>query len=146
MTSVFGRLTYERAYYAGCSCGTGKAPLDEQYGLEPGALTSGLAALVALGGIEFAFDESRAWMHPFLLFDVSENTVRAETQTMGQLQAAREKRSVPRARTKTIFKRGCETQGLYPNGCMAPSMRRKCALNHALKPGNCRKKARNGAI
>jgi hypothetical protein len=91
VTTVFGRLTYERAYYAGCTCGKGKAPVDEAYGLEPGAITSGLAALLALGGIEFAFDESRDWMRRFLLFEVSENSVRAETQTLGQLQAAREK-------------------------------------------------------
>lgn len=33
VTSVFGRLAYERAYYAGCWRGKGKAPVDEQYGL-----------------------------------------------------------------------------------------------------------------
>ena len=27
--SVFGRVVYERAYYAGCACGHEKAPLDE---------------------------------------------------------------------------------------------------------------------
>jgi hypothetical protein len=42
---VFGRLTYQRAYYAGCRCGQGQAPVDEQYGLEPGAMTSGLVAV-----------------------------------------------------------------------------------------------------
>jgi hypothetical protein len=26
VTSVFGRITYERAYYAGCPCGKGHAP------------------------------------------------------------------------------------------------------------------------
>lgn len=90
VTTVFGRLTYKRAYYAGCRCEQGKAPMDERYGLEPGAMTSGLAALLGLAGIEFGFDESRAWLHPFLLFDVSENTVRSETQTFGELQAERE--------------------------------------------------------
>jgi len=90
ITTVFGRLSYERAYYAGCRCGQGKAPVDEQYGLEPGAMTSGLAALLALAGIEFGFDESRGWLKPFLLFDVSENTVRAETQTFGGLQRERD--------------------------------------------------------
>lgn len=60
ITSVFGRITYERAYYAGCRCGRGKAPLDEQYGLEPGAMSSGLAALLGLAGVEFGFDHSRA--------------------------------------------------------------------------------------
>jgi hypothetical protein len=28
--SVFGRVTYARAYYAGCACGHGCAPLDDQ--------------------------------------------------------------------------------------------------------------------
>ena len=114
VTSVFGRLTYERAYYAGCTCGTGKAPLDEQYGLEPGAITSGLAALLALGGIEFAFDESRAWMHPFLLFDVSENTVRAETQTMGQLQAAREKEICAQSQDEEYLQTRLRDKGPLP--------------------------------
>ena len=90
ITSVFGRITYERAYYAGCTCGHGKAPRDEQYGLEPGAMSSGLAALLGLAGVEFGFDRSRAWLQRFLLFDVSENTVRSETQTFGALQAERE--------------------------------------------------------
>ena len=90
ITTVFGKITYERAYYAGCTCGHGKAPLDEAYGLEPGAMSSGLAALLGLAGIEFGFDESRGWLQAFLLFDVSENTVRSETQTLGALQAERE--------------------------------------------------------
>jgi hypothetical protein len=90
LTTVFGPISYERAYYAGCPCGHGKAPLDEAYGLEPGAMSSGLAALLGLAGIEFGFDESRAWLQAFLLFEVSENTVRSETQTLGALQAERE--------------------------------------------------------
>jgi len=91
ITTVFGRLTYTRAYYAGCACGQGRAPVDDEYGLEPGGITSGLAALLGLGGIEFGFEESCRWMEPFLLFRVSENTVRSETQRLGQLQAEHEK-------------------------------------------------------
>lgn len=90
ITSVFGKISYTRAYYAGCTCGRGQAPLDEKYGLVPGALSSGLAALIGLAGVEFAFDESRAWLARFLLFDVSENSVRSETQTFGDLQLERE--------------------------------------------------------
>jgi hypothetical protein len=88
--SVFGKITYRRAYYAGCACGAGTAPLDVQYALQPGAVTSGLASLLALAGIGFGFENSRQWLRTFLLFEVSENTVRAETQTFGALQAARE--------------------------------------------------------
>lgn len=90
VTSVFGRIRYERAYYAGCSCGNGRAPVDEQYGVVPGAVTAGLAALLGLGGIEMSFDASRDWLSEFLLFDVSENTIRSETQALGAVQEARE--------------------------------------------------------
>jgi hypothetical protein len=103
ITTVFGRLTYTRAYYAGCQCGNGRAPVDDQYGLEPGAVTSGLAALLGLGGIEFGFEESCQWMEPFLLFRVSENTVRAETQTLGQLQAEREEALCAQSQDETYL-------------------------------------------
>lgn len=84
--SVFGKMVYERAYYAGCRCGKGCAPVDRRYGIEPGQVTAGLAHLVALSGINKAFDEGRKWLKEYLLFEVSENTVRTETQTMGELQ------------------------------------------------------------
>ncbi len=90
VTSVFGRITYERAYYAGCQCGKGRAPVDEQYGLVPGAVTAGLAALLGLGGIELSFGESQDWLKAFLLFEVSENTIRSETQALGAVQEERE--------------------------------------------------------
>lgn len=88
--SVFGKTSYERAYYAGCDCHTGQAPLDQRFGLQPGAVTAGLAQLLALAGIEFSYEESQQWLQAFLLFDVSENTIRSETEQMGELQEARE--------------------------------------------------------
>ncbi len=88
--SVFGRVAYQRAYYAGCRCGQGKAPLDEEYGLEPGAVTAGLSVLLGLAGIEFSYDESPAWLAHYLLFEVAENTVRSETEQLGALQAQEE--------------------------------------------------------
>jgi hypothetical protein len=88
--SVFGRVHYERAYYAGCQCQQGLAPLDRQYGLEPGAVTAGLSALLALAGIEYSYDKSPAWLGHYLLFEVAENTVRSETEQLGALQAQQE--------------------------------------------------------
>lgn len=84
--SVFGKVVYRRAYYAGCVCGQGQAPVDSRYGIEPGKVTAGLAHLIALSGIHKAFEEGRKWLKEYLLFEVSENTVRAETQKMGELQ------------------------------------------------------------
>ena len=83
--NVFSGVSYERAYYAGCDCKPGKAPLDEQFGLEPGAVTAGLAALLALAGIECSYDQSPHWLQAFLLFDIAEKTVRSETEQMGVL-------------------------------------------------------------
>ena len=90
--SVFGRVTYQRAYYAAWACGQGYAPLDEQYGLHPGQVSAGLAELLTLAGVELAFEHSRRWLKGFLLFEVSENTIRQETQARGQAQAAYEMR------------------------------------------------------
>jgi hypothetical protein len=84
--SVFDKVVYQRAYYAGCACGKGYAPVDRRYGIEPGKVTAGLAHLIALSGINKAFEDGRKWLKEFLLFEVSENTVRAETQKMGELQ------------------------------------------------------------
>jgi len=49
-----------------------------------------VSSVVGLGGIELSFAESRDWLTAFLLFGVSENTIRSETQALGAVQAARE--------------------------------------------------------
>jgi len=84
--SVFGKVVYKRAYYAGCDCQKGQAPVDSRYRIEPGKVTAGLAHLIALSGIKESFEEGRKWLKEYLLFEVSENTVRSETQKMGELQ------------------------------------------------------------
>lgn len=94
LTTVFGKVEYCRAYYASCSCGQGLAPLDKTYGLEAGAISSGLAQLMALAGIAFSFEESEKWLKEFLLFEVSENSIRSETQKMGLLQQKSEEQEI----------------------------------------------------
>jgi hypothetical protein len=88
--SVFGKVVYQRAYYAGCACRKGHAPVDHRYGLEAGKVTAGLAHLIALSGIKESFEEGRKWLKEYLLFEVSENTIRSETQKMGELQCQAE--------------------------------------------------------
>jgi hypothetical protein len=113
--SVFGRATYERAYYAGCGCQKGKAPLDEAYGLEPGAVTSGLGALLALAGIEFSFESSPKWLKNYLLFEVSENTVRSETEKMGGLQEQQEKELIERSQNESDLQERQRKPGKVPS-------------------------------
>ncbi len=88
--SVFGKVTYARAYYAGCTCQHGLAPVDIEYGLQPGHVTAGLAELLTLAGVELPFEPGARWLKGFLLFGVSENTIRQETQAVGIVQAQRE--------------------------------------------------------
>lgn len=90
VVSVFGRVSYVRRYFRCPTCGAGQAPLDGQVGLEPGKVTSGLAALLALAGVEVAFEEAARLVERFLLVRVSDNTVRKETERFGTLQQARE--------------------------------------------------------
>jgi hypothetical protein len=101
--SVFGRAAYERAYYAGCECKRGLSPLDKRFGLEPGAVTSGLAKLLALTGIGHSYDESPKWLDAFLLFSVSENTVRSETEKMGALQGQIEEELIRKSQDETYL-------------------------------------------
>lgn len=88
--SVFGKISYERAYYLCPACGQGQCPFDQRVGIRPGQVTPGLANLLALAGVEVAFEEAGRFVEQFLLFRVSENTIRKETERFGQLQAARE--------------------------------------------------------
>jgi hypothetical protein len=91
LLSVFGRVQYRRSYYSGCGCGKGQAPLDQQLGLKPGGVSAGLAELLALGGVELAFDQARRWVEKHLLFGVSENTIRSATEERGEQRQAQEK-------------------------------------------------------
>lgn len=90
LLSVFGRVQYRRSYYSGCGCGKGQAPLDQRLGLKPGGVSAGLAELLALGGVELAFDQARRWVEKHLLFSVSENTIRSATEARGAQRQAQE--------------------------------------------------------
>lgn len=112
--SVFGKVSYERAYYAKCECKKGKAPLDEQYGLVPGAVTAGLAALLAQAGVAFSYDQSPRWLETYLLFDVAENTVRAETEQMGALQAQAEAEMIEKSQKESYLQERQRQPGKIP--------------------------------
>ena len=87
LKSMFDWVEYERSYYGGCPCGQGRAPLDEEFGLEPGEVTPGLGRLLALAGSGLPFGESAQWVKEFLLLELSENSIRKECQGFGQFQA-----------------------------------------------------------
>jgi hypothetical protein len=85
--SVFGWASYQRGYYLCAYCQHGQAPLDQELGLSAGQVTAGLGSLLALAGIEVSFEKAQRKIERFLKLQVSDNTVRKETELFGQLQA-----------------------------------------------------------
>ena len=90
IVSVFGRVAYRRRYQVCEECHSGESPLDRYMGIEAGQVTAGLAELLALAGIEISFEEATRWLERYLLFRVSDNTVRKETERFGDIQKAQE--------------------------------------------------------
>lgn len=88
--TVFGWVDYRRAYYLCPRCHRGQYPLDQRLGLRAGQVSVALASLLALVGIETAFEQASQKIEKLLLIKVSENTVRKETQRFGELQKEEE--------------------------------------------------------
>ena len=88
--STFGKVSYARRYYLCEHCHHGKSPLDERLGLVPGQSTPGLASLLGILGVETSFEEASRLAERFLLFRVSDNTVRKHSEGYGQAQGQRE--------------------------------------------------------
>lgn len=85
--SVFGWVSYQRGYYLCADCQKGQAPLDQAFGLSAGQVTAGLGSLLALAGTEVSFEKAQRKIERFLKLEISDNTVRKETELFGQLQA-----------------------------------------------------------
>ena len=87
MLTVFGRVSYRRSYY-GCSrCGQHQYRLDQDWGIFPGEISPVLGKLLAIAGVDIAFERARRSIQEFLLVEVSDNTIRKQTQLMGKKQA-----------------------------------------------------------
>jgi len=106
--SVFGWTSYRRRYHICGDCHVGQAALDKRLGIEAGQVTSGLAELLALAGVEVAFEEATRFLERFLLFRVSDNTLRKETERFGKLPGKRT------ARRSSGYKDASEKQDSKP--------------------------------
>jgi hypothetical protein len=95
--TVFGKVAYQRRYYLCSNCHQGQAPLDQQYGIVPGQTTPTLASLLGVLGVEVSFEEASRLAERFLLFQVSDNTVRKQTEGYGHAQAQIEKEWIEQA-------------------------------------------------
>lgn len=93
--SVFGKISFERHYYRYQNAKErevkGFALLDKKMGFSAGQVTPSLAELLALEGVSTPFGEATKKIEKFLLFRVSENTLRKETEAFGAIQDEIEK-------------------------------------------------------
>lgn len=88
--TVFGWVSYRRAYHLCPDCGQGQSPLDKRLGLRPGQVSAGLHPLLALLGVQTSFAEASRMAKQLLLLEVSDNTIRQETQRVGERRRAQE--------------------------------------------------------
>lgn len=127
IVSVFGRVSYRRGYYRCEACHARQAPLDRRMGIEAGQVTAGLAELLALAGVEIAFEEATRWLEHYLLFRVSDNTLRKETERFGELQGVQETEWREKSQQETWLQQRQRELGKQPgrlygslDGVMAP--------------------------
>ena len=127
IVSVFGRVSYGRGYYLCEECHARQSRLDRKMGLEAGQVTAGLAELLALAGVEIAFEEATRWLEHYLLFRVSDNTLRKETERFGELQEAQEREWQAKSQKEAWLQQRQRELGKQPgrlygslDGVMAP--------------------------
>jgi hypothetical protein len=85
--TVFGWISYHRSFY-GCSrCRKKSNRLDQDWGIRPGGVSAVLGRLLAIAGVNIAFERARRKIKEFLLVEVSDNTIRKQTQLLGEKQA-----------------------------------------------------------
>lgn len=127
IVSVFGRVSYRRGYYLCEQCHARQSLLDRRMGIEAGQVTAGLAELLALAGVEIAFEEATRWLEHYLLFRVSDNTLRKETERFGELQEVQETDWKEKSREEAWLQRRQRELGKQPgrlygslDGVMAP--------------------------
>ncbi len=90
LLSLFGWVKYKRSYYQCRACGRRWIPLDDKYHLRPGRATHMMTGLLGLAGVTVSFEEARQQIMRYLQVEVSANTIRQETQWIGERQAQRE--------------------------------------------------------
>ena len=94
-------------------------------------MTAGLGRLVALSGIDKAFDDGRKWLKEYLLFEVSENTVRAETQKMGELQRQADAELVKEMQNEASLQKREQSRPPAPDILYGSIDAAKVRVNHA---------------
>lgn len=97
VTTLLGPVTFDRAYYHCAACGRAQHPLDAQLQICAGSRSAGLdEALALLGATQDSFAAAAHVLHRLTLVQVSPNTVRDATETLGVTLATQQAQQVQR--------------------------------------------------
>jgi len=130
--SVFGKIRIERRYYRYKKAKEreekGFAMLDQKMGFSAGEVSPSLAELLALEGVSTPFEEASRKVEKYLLFRISDNTLRKETELFGSLQDEIEKELICQSKDENwLQKRQREEKAVHQgriygsvDGFMAP--------------------------
>lgn len=121
LLSVFGWISYRRSYYGCPGCHRCWYALDEKESLRAGSASSVMSRLLGVAGVTVSFEEAQRHIQEYLRVAVSVNTIRAETQRIGDLQAEREKQwqaeseDLPNLQERlSVRKNGCTALWMGP--------------------------------
>jgi hypothetical protein len=130
--SVFGKISFERRYYRYTNTEgreeKGFAYLDRKMRYSAGQVTPSLAELLALEGVSTPFEEATKKIEKFLLFRISDNTLRKESEAFGAIQDEIEQEHIRQSQDENwLQKRQREAKAKYKgriygsvDGFMAP--------------------------
>ncbi len=117
--SVFGKVNFERRYYRYKDAENreekGFVRLDQKMGFKAGEVSPGSGELLALEGESAPFEEASKKIEKFLLFRISENTLRKETERFGVLQDENEAELIEKSKdVYWLQKRQREQKTVHP--------------------------------
>lgn len=90
MISMLGRLGYSRSYYSCLACQQGHYPVDVRLGIAPGQMSEEVLKCAALAGITASFEASQEYLARLSLLELSPNSIRKASQTLGERIIAQE--------------------------------------------------------
>lgn len=82
--TMFGRVTYRRAYYICATCHEGHYPLDERLGLRPNQMSAEVERLAGLVGVQTAFGKGSQLFEELTLVSLSDHSLDKSAQAYGQ--------------------------------------------------------------
>ena len=91
LRTMFGKISYQRAYYQCETCAKGSYPLDTQLGLRPNQMSAEMERLAGLMGVQMPFAQASEVFEELTLVSLSDHSIDKATQAYGKKMEHQEK-------------------------------------------------------